>query len=217
MKEVIDAKTYDTDAAEEIIHESSTYREEHIGFLRARPKDMLATLPTVLGGWIVGTNKARTKKSLIALALLAVLLDLSVYSAEAPGRFQLFSTDVSHLLPEGSVVRRELFKIDTVTGETWIFLSYTSTNNVRREWIPIVHRQQGVEGIAGELLEISQVLQWATEHPNGAIQFDERTGQSKRYSPEEVKAIKEAAQKTFDALSATLSRQFSRTNSPSAK
>jgi len=54
------------------------------------------------------------------------------------GRFQLLQADVAEQGPDGTVfTAKEVFKIDTLTGESWHFLATNKDGKLLEGWIPI--------------------------------------------------------------------------------
>lgn len=88
------------------------------------------------------------KKTIALAVLLCSLVANNCYAAQSMTvpekqdhyRYQLFQGKYETIIAKGNsggIKQESLFRIDTETGKTWVFLEVVQDEKLRRVWIPI--------------------------------------------------------------------------------
>lgn len=146
-----------------------------------------------------GVRKTPMRKYILLLCLLAVTCfagDPGPKSKDV-GRYRLLRAPVTVAVDKTLMQVEAVFKIDSVTGDTWMFKSGSVKGQVIERWVsivggnntPVVEMQNG-----HSYAEVEAFLDWSSEHTNGWSGLDSK-GNSVTYTPEEIEVRRRELEK----------------------
>jgi len=135
---------------------------------------------------------------------LLILLASAVVVCAQTQRFQIITAQTESYsamsTTGGSVQSHTVFKLDTQTGQTWVYFSSYSTNGVAEKWLLV--ENSDVVAARKYLSELNEFIAWAKSHPDGseAIAATSKSPSQPAYTAEEIAKALAARTAERDAL-----------------
>ena len=129
-----------------------------------------------------------------ALLLLSLLLTTAIGAEDVPGRFQLVALPTT--LSDGRTIvdQTNTFKLDTVSGRTWIFNHYS-------DGVPMWIEVRNADDIRSEarqtLSTLNSFIAWAEKHEGG---YTATNATDTSYTADQIGKRKREAERKRDEL-----------------